>query len=291
MLGLVLFLLFRGGSTLGLGLLFGDVPPGATRSWASGASSTASGPPWWERSLLVVGAGLIAVPLGVASGIWLAEFGRGRWGRWFSVAVSVLAAVPSIIMGLFGFGLILLLRQTLAPEANTCLLLSMVCLAVLVLPYLIRATETALTGIPEPVRLIGPSLGLSHWQTIWHVHLPAARRGIQSGVVLAVGRIAEDTAVILMTGVVASAGIPQATDGPLRGAAVHHLLSGRRASKCRRAGPCVRGRGRPLMPDHPPADPGFRPLAHDEAKPVTAPAIELCQLSVSFHGAPRPAKD
>jgi phosphate transport system permease protein len=66
-----------------------------------------------------------------------------------------------------------------------------------------------LTAISDPIRLLGPSLGLTRWQSIWHVHLPASRRGIQSGIVLAVGRIAEDTAVILMTGVVHNAGIPQ----------------------------------------------------------------------------------
>ena len=207
-LGLMLFLLFRGGSTVGPSLLFGGVPPGEA---ILGQRRVFEGiwPALVGTLLLVIGAALIAVPLGIASGVWLAEYGRGRLGRWFSVAASVLAGVPSIIMGLFGFGLILLLRQTLAPEANTCLLLSMLCLALLVLPYLIRTTETALTAIPEPVRLLGPSLGLSHWQTIWHVHMPAARWGIQRGIVLAVGRIAEDTAVILMTGVVASAGVPQ----------------------------------------------------------------------------------
>jgi phosphate transport system permease protein len=207
-LGLVFFLLFHGGSTLGPSLLFGDVPPAEA---ILGQRRVFNGiwPALLGTLLLVAGTTTIAVPLGVASGVWLAEYGHGRWGRWFSVVASVLAAVPSIIMGLFGFGLILLLRQTLAPQANTCLLLSILCLALLVLPYLIRTTETALTALPEPVRLLGPSLGLSHWQSIWHVHLPAARRGIQSGVVLAVGRIAEDTAVILLTGVVASAGIPQ----------------------------------------------------------------------------------
>src|SRR5262249_22926818 len=145
------------------GLLFGDVPPGEA---VLGKRRVFDGiwPALVGTLLLVVGASLIAVPLGVGSGIWLAEYGRGRCGRWFSVAASVLAAVPSIIMGLFGFGIILLLRRTLAPQANTCLLLSMLCLALLVLPYLIRATETALTGIPQAVKLLGPCLGLSRWQ-------------------------------------------------------------------------------------------------------------------------------
>src|SRR5262245_25936360 len=207
-LGLMAYVLLRGGSTLGPRLLFGDVP---AHEAILNQQRVFDGiwPALVVTLALVLGAGAFAVPLGVASGIWLAAKGRGPLRRWFSIAVSVLAGVPSIIMGLFGFGLILLLRRTIAPNANTCLLLSMTCLALLVLPYLIRATEAALTAIPQAVRLLGPSLGFSHWHSIWHVHLPAARRGIQSGIILAVGRIAEDTAVILMTGVVASAGIPQ----------------------------------------------------------------------------------
>jgi phosphate transport system permease protein len=206
-LALLGYLMFQAAPVLGPSLLFGDVP------WVDallGRQRVFAGiwPALVGTLLLIIGAALIAVPLGVASGVWLAEYGRGRAARWFSVAVYVLAGVPSIIMGLFGFGMILLLRRTLAPDANTCLLLSMLCLALLVLPYLIRTTETALTGIPEAVRLTGPSLGLSHWHSVRHIHLPAARQGIFSGVVLAVGRIAEDTAVILMTGVVASAGLP-----------------------------------------------------------------------------------
>ena len=205
--GVVGFLVARGGGTLGPKLLFGDAPPldvvlGRQPAfhglWPAVAGTLA----------LVAGASLIAIPLGVASGIHLAEYGQGRGSRAYSFAVDVLAGVPSIIMGLFGFGLILFLRRTLLPDAKTCLLLAMGCLALLVLPYLVRTTETALRSLPESVRLAGPSLGLTRWQSIWHIRLPAASRGILSGVILAVGRAAEDTAVILLTGVVATAGLP-----------------------------------------------------------------------------------
>jgi phosphate transport system permease protein len=121
----------------------------------------------------------------------------------------MLAGVPSIVMGLFGFALILLLRRTLAPTANTCLLLAAFCMAILVLPYLVRTTQTALESIPREVRWIGPSLGLTRVQTLRSVLLPAASRGILGGVILSIGRAAEDTAVIMLTGVVASAGMPR----------------------------------------------------------------------------------
>ena len=96
----------------------------------------------------------------------------------------------------------------MAPQANTGLLLSASCLALLVLPYLILMTQTALEALPHELRLAGLSLGFTPWQNIVHVLLPAAGRGILSGVILAVGRAAEDTAVILLTGVVANSGLP-----------------------------------------------------------------------------------
>jgi phosphate transport system permease protein len=204
---LVGFLVGRGVDTLGTELLFGDTP-----WWSAvlGRQPVFDGlwPALIGTLFLVIGSSLIAIPLGTASGVYLAEYGKGPWSKVFSICADLLASVPSIIMGLVGFGLILLLRKTLFPHSNTCLLLSMVCLALLVLPYLIRTTETALSGLPEHVRLAGPTLGLTTWQSIWHVHLPAASRGIVSGVILAVARAAEDTAVILLTGVVANAGIP-----------------------------------------------------------------------------------
>ena len=123
-------------------------------------------------------------------------------------SANALAGVPSIVMGLFGFSLIILLRHTVAPEANTSLLLSAVCIALLVLPYTINATAQSLDTLPEELRLLGPSLGMTSWQSLRRILLPAAGRGILGGVVLSMGRAAEDTAVILLTGVVAHGGLP-----------------------------------------------------------------------------------
>ncbi|MBI4799329.1 MAG: ABC transporter permease subunit [Desulfarculus sp.] len=157
---------------------------------------------------LVALASLLAVPLGVAAGIHLAVYAGGRSRRLLSLAVDILASVPSIVMGLFGFALILLLRATLLPSANTCLLLAAACLALLILPYLVSATRLALLSLPPELGLQGAALGLSRWQNLRHVLLPAAGRGILGGVMLGVGRAAEDTAVIMLTGVVANAGLP-----------------------------------------------------------------------------------
>ncbi|MBN1673144.1 MAG: ABC transporter permease subunit [Kiritimatiellae bacterium] len=201
------FVLTRSGPALGPALLFGK-----TRWWAAVLGKEPVFDGLWPALVgtlsLVIGASAVAIPTGVAAGVYLAEFADGRLKRALEFTVDLLAGVPSIIMGLFGFGLILFLRRTLLPNANTCLLLAMLCIAALVLPFLIRATETALNGLPASLRLLGPSLGLSDAQTLLRIRLPAASRGILSGVIMSMGRAAEDTAVILLTGAVASAGLP-----------------------------------------------------------------------------------
>ncbi len=205
---LVLYLLGRGVKTINLALFFGDAP------WLEallGKKPVFDGiwPALVGTFLLVVLSSAIAIPIGIASGIYLAQYASGRFRALLGFLVDLLAGTPSIVMGLFGFTLILLLRRTVIPEARTGLLLAAGCIALLVLPYVIRTTQMALEAVPEHLRLLGPSVGLSKWQNIRRVLLPLASRGILSGVILAIGRAAEDTAVILLTGVVAQAGIPR----------------------------------------------------------------------------------
>ena len=205
LMGLIAFLLRGGAGGFGPGFIFGEV------SWTD---ALLRGRPVfdgiWPSLLgtiqLVLGASCLALPVGVLAGIHLARSPLTRATTLLKIAVDVLAGIPSIIMGLFGFGMILFLRHTLFPVANTGLLPAMFCLALLVLPYLVRTTEAALRGLPEQLQLAGPSLGLSEEQTLRHILLPAAGPGILSGILLAVGRVAEDTAVILLTGAVANSG-------------------------------------------------------------------------------------
>lgn len=204
---LVGLVVVRGGPTLGSSLFFGDTPAldallGRARVfdgiWPAVAGTLA----------LVALSSLIAIPLGVASGIYLSEYARPRARRLLDLGIDMLAGVPSVVMGLFGFALILLLRRTLAPNATTGLALAAACIGLLVLPYMIRTTQVALGALPEDLRLVGPALGLTRWQAIRHVLLPTASRGILSGVMLSIGRAAEDTAVIMLTGAVWNAGLP-----------------------------------------------------------------------------------
>ena len=209
---LLWFLISRGLPTFGKELFFGDVPvwqaiSGQTRVW------DALWPACIGTLSLVLLAALMAVPLGIASGIYLACFASTPFKRILSLSVELLAGTPSIVMGLFGFALILFLRNTFLPDANTCLLLAAICLALLILPYLIFTTQAALESLSADYRLIGPSLGLNQLQTLFYILLPAASRGIMGGVILSLGRAAEDTAVIMLTGVIANAGLPHGLFG------------------------------------------------------------------------------
>ena len=150
---------------------------------------------------------LLALVPGVGCGIYLARAG-GRFAALLSAAVDLLASVPSIVMGLFGFVLILFLRRTLAPHATTCIILAAFCLALLVLPALVVTTRTSLESLPPSFERTGLALGFSEPQLLRHLLLPAAGRGSLGGVMLAMGRAAEDTAVIMLTGVVVNSGLP-----------------------------------------------------------------------------------
>ncbi len=209
---LLWFLISRGLPTFGNELFFGDLPvwqaiSGQVRVWDALWSACVG------TLLLVLLAALMAVPLGIASGIYLACFASTPFKRLLSLSVELLAGTPSIVMGLFGFALILFLRNTFLPDANTCLLLAAICLALLILPYLIFTTQAALESLSTDYRLIGPSLGLNQLQTLFYILLPAASRGIMGGVILSLGRAAEDTAVIMLTGVIANAGLPHGLFG------------------------------------------------------------------------------
>jgi phosphate transport system permease protein len=205
---LIFFLLLRGLPILGTDLFFGDTP-----AWAALSGQM----PVWEGiwpacvgtlALIFMSAG-ISIPLGVSGGIYLAEYGRGKSKHLLTFFIDVLAGTPSILMGLLGFAAILFIRNVFGIQARTNLLLASLCLAFLVLPYIIKGTQMALEGVPDALRMTGFGLGMTRAQTIIHLLLPGAAKGIFSGIILALGRAAEDTAVILLTGVVANGGIPR----------------------------------------------------------------------------------
>jgi phosphate transport system permease protein len=205
---LLYFLILKGGSSVDTVLFFGDTP-----AWDALIGRL---PVWdgiWPAcvgTLLLVGmSAATAIPLGVGAGIYLAEYAQGNCKSTLAFLVDLLASTPSILMGLLGFAAILFLRRVFDLPARTCLLSASLCVGFLILPYIARATQTALESVPDELRTTALALGMTRSQTIIHVMLPRAAMGITSGIILAVGRAAEDTAVILLTGVVANAGVPR----------------------------------------------------------------------------------
>lgn len=144
--------------------------------------------------LLIITSIIWAIPIGVASGIYLAEYCNVRWKPFFNFLLDVLAGIPSILVGLFGFAVSVFLHKHLSEHIYPCFLISSLSLACLVLPYIIRTT--------------GLALGASRLQNTLFILIPYNLSSIISGIILAIGRCAEDTAVIMLTGVVAMAGIP-----------------------------------------------------------------------------------
>lgn len=202
----VIYLFVKGGSSLGLHLIFGSVPPWDAlllkRQVFDGLLPAMAG-----TLCLVLLAVIFALPLGIGAGIYMAEYGRGTGKYLLSLFFDVLAGLPSIVVGLAGFSITILLHHLWPHLLGPCLLLSAGALAFLVLPYLIRSTQLALESVPLAIRQTAPALGAGKLQNIMKVLLPYRRLDIIGGVVLAIGRAAEDTAVIMLTGAVASAGM------------------------------------------------------------------------------------
>ncbi len=206
-IALMAFLTYRGASVLNLALFFGDAPAleavlGQVRIW-DGIWYACIG----TLALLVLTIALAVLP-GLCVGIYLAEYASPKERKFFSLLVDLLAGIPSIVMGFFGLLLIIILRNTFFPQAGAGLLLSAFCLAFLVLPVLIVATRNALESLPAHLRLTGVALGFPKGALLRKLLLPQASSGIMAGIILAMGRAAEDTAVIILTGAVINAGFP-----------------------------------------------------------------------------------
>ncbi|HET7323788.1 MAG TPA: phosphate ABC transporter permease PstA [Halococcus sp.] len=147
---------------------------------------------------LVVGAVTFAVPLGVGTAVFLTEYAeQGRFTSLVEVATNGLWSTPSIVYGLFGLAF-------LVPRIanHNTLLTGMIVLGFMLLPLVIITSREALLNVPDEYRDASAALGVSRWQTIKSVVLPAAMPGVVTGAILGVGRIAGETAplILVLTG-------------------------------------------------------------------------------------------
>lgn len=145
--------------------------------------------------LLTLGTGIVAVPVGVGAGIYLAEYARDTaLTRAIRLAIINLAGIPSVVYGLFGLGLFVLFLGF-----GTSILAGSLTLAIMTLPVIISTSEEALRSVPIAFRTVSISLGATRWQTIRRVVLPQALPGILTGIILGLERAAGETAPILFT--------------------------------------------------------------------------------------------
>ncbi len=146
-------------------------------------------------TLMTLGVAIaISVPFGVLAAVYLAEFGRGtKLAYLVKFSANVLAGVPSILMGLFAYTVVVLPTGTFSAFAGG------VALAVLMLPIIIRATEEALLLVPNEMRWAATGIGATRFQTVSRIVLPAALSSIITGVVLSVAQAAGSAAPLLFT--------------------------------------------------------------------------------------------
>lgn len=146
--------------------------------------------------VLTLGTAVFSVPLGVAAGIYIAEYAPdNRATRLVRIAIINLAGIPSVVYGLFGLGLFVLFLNF-----GTSILAASLTLSIMTLPVIISTTEEALRQVPNAFRVVSTSLGATRWQTIKRITLPQALPGVVTGVILGLERAAGETAPIMFTG-------------------------------------------------------------------------------------------
>lgn len=143
--------------------------------------------------ILLLLAALVGVPWGVGVGVYLSEFGSGRFGRVVRFMTDLLTSVPSIVVGLFAYAVLVKPMKSFSAYAGAA------ALAVIMVPLIARTTEEIVRLVPQHVREAGLALGLPRWKVTLRIVLKASMGGIVTGVMLSISRVAGETAPLLFT--------------------------------------------------------------------------------------------
>jgi phosphate transport system permease protein len=143
--------------------------------------------------ILIVLACVFSVPLGIATGIFLSEYRKGRLSYFVRLFTEVLQGIPSIVIGIIAYSWVVIRMGGFSAMSGG------VALGIMMLPVVIRSTEETLKMIPDSLREASLALGVPYWRTILRIILPAAMGGIMTGILLSVARIAGETAPLLFT--------------------------------------------------------------------------------------------
>jgi len=148
-----------------------------------------------QGTLIMIGlTSVIGIPVGILSGVYLAEFGNNKYASALRTVHNVLTEFPSIVVGITAFSIVVVgIIGTYSPLAGA------VALSFILIPIVARTTEESLKLVPDSIREASLALGVHRWRTILSVVLPTARSGLITGTLLAVARIAGETAPLLFT--------------------------------------------------------------------------------------------
>ncbi len=138
-------------------------------------------------------ASIIGVPVGFLGGVYLSEFGHNKIGFFVRYAADILNGVPSIVMGIFAYTVVVL------PMGHFSAVAGGFALGVMMIPIAVRSTEEFLRVVPHSVREAGLALGLPEWKVILFIVIPTAARGLITGILLDLSRVAGETAPLIFT--------------------------------------------------------------------------------------------
>lgn len=144
-------------------------------------------------AMMTLLASLIGLPIGIAAGVYLAEYGNNWYGNTIRFVADTLIGVPSIIVGIFIYTLVVV------PMGRQSGLAGGLALAVIMIPIVARTTEEMIKLVPNSMREGALALGAPQWRVSWNIVLPAAASGIATGAMLAIARITGETAPLLFT--------------------------------------------------------------------------------------------
>ncbi len=145
-------------------------------------------------TLILIGLGsLLGVPVGILTGIYLAEYGDNPFASAVRFLADVLSGIPSIVIGVVAYALVVVPMKSFSALAGG------VALGILMVPTITRTTEEMIRLVPASFREAGLALGVPQWKTVLRIILPTARKGIATGVVLGLARAAGETAPLLFT--------------------------------------------------------------------------------------------
>jgi phosphate transport system permease protein len=202
-LGSILVEVFTNGSAA-LSIEFLTQIPGAVGSDDAGGIGPAI-----QGTIVLIGmSSLIGVPVGVMGGIFLSEYGNNRYGKAVRFFNDVLAEFPTIVIGIFAFVMIVLTLGNFSIWAGTF------ALSIIMLPIITRTTEESLKLVPITYREAGFALGIKRWAVITKIILSQAKNGLVTGILLAVARIAGETAPLIFT-ILGSSQFMDGFDGPI----------------------------------------------------------------------------